>query len=71
MEYYSQVTWAFFHWNAVFVPRNVGMRNSLSKARQHQGAATVHILISQILTQPGAFSRCTKQSKKDFELVLM
>lgn len=71
MEYYSQVTWAFFHWNAIFVPHDVGTRNSQSKASQHQGAATVHILISQILTQPGAFSRCTKQSKKKFELVVM
>lgn len=56
----SPVTWAFFHWNTIFLPRDVRTRNSLSIACQHQGAATVHLLVCQILTQPGALPRCRK-----------
>lgn len=61
--YYSQVTWAFFHWNAIFVPHDIRTRNSHSKACQLQRAATVHISVCQILTQPGVFSRCREWNK--------
>lgn len=71
--YYSQVTWAFFHWNAIFVPHDIRTRNSHSKACQLQRAATVHISVCQILTQPGVFSRCREwnKNKKRYELEVL
>jgi len=54
-------TWTLFHFNPIFVPNDVGTRNPGSITSHDQGAATVHILISQVMTEPWPPSLCTKQ----------
>lgn len=64
-NYFPGVTWAFFHRNSIFVPHDLRLRYTHSKAWQHQSAAAVHCLVCKVLTQPRASPCCSKKKKKE------
>lgn len=60
----AEITCSFLHWSTVFVPCDERTWNSLGEASQRQGGAAVHLLVSQILTEPWVLSCCIEQKHR-------